>query len=200
MGQKGLIALPQPLYRDGGGTLLIAQPVHPVGLPGAHLLSEAQEGVGALLVDLGLDAVHQVAPLPLYILLFEAAVLGSGAQQHLPHQTGGLLQDVGVVQGVGVVQEAAHEADALGLSLLADGGLDGAAVELIQGGGEGLHVGVLPGAPAENIGQEGVGRRRPGVQRRQEGDGEQIALEFIGLHRRQTDAGQQFPVGHLGHI
>lgn len=107
---------------------------------------------------------------------------------------------MGIVQSVGVVQEAAHEADALGLSLLTDGRLNGTAVELIQGGGEGLHVGMLPCAPAENIGQEGVGRRGLGIQRHHEGNGEQIALEFIGLHRRQTDAGQQFPVGHLGHI
>ena len=197
--QELLIARPEALRRDGPGGGLIAQAVHPEGLSSAHLPLEPQEGVAALVVDLGADAVDQILPLTVGIVAAEYPLLRAGTEQELPQQGGGLLEDGRAVQGVGVVQKAAQEAHALDLAPGADHRFDGAAVQLVQRGGQGLHVGVRLGAPAEDRGEQGVaGRRRP-VQRNQERRPQNAGLEFFGMDRRQMDAGKQFASCRFGH-
>ena len=165
-GQQLLIALPQLPRGEGGGAPLVPQLVHPEGLPLAHELGEAGQGVVPLVVYLGPDAVHQVGPLPRHIVGIKHPLLGAGPQEQLPQQGGGPLQDRLPLQGVGVVQEAGRKPHALSLPLLADDGLDGPAVQLVQGGGQGLQVRVGFRPPAEHRRNQGVGR---GGLRRQGG-------------------------------
>ena len=178
---------------------LISQLVHAVGLSGTHLLGQPEDGVGPLLVDLGLDTVDEVGALLTGVVRAERPVLGIGLQKELPQEADGVLQDAGLPGGKGVVQEAGHKAHRLGLPLFPHRRLNGAAVEVVQGGGEGFQVGMAGGAPPQHIGQQGVGGGRLLRQGGHQGEGEQVALEFIGMHRRQPDAGHQFPVSHLDH-
>ena len=171
-GQQLLIALPQLLRGESGGTPLVPQLVHPEGLPLTHELGEAGQGVIPLVVHLGPDAVHQVGPLPGGVIGAECSVLGIGPQKQLPQQGGGPLQDRLPLQSVGVVQEAGHKPHALGLSLLTDDGLDDPAVQFVQGGGQGLQVRVVRRPPAEHRGDQGVGRGGLRRQRGHQGQGQ----------------------------
>ena len=197
--QQGLIPLPQAVRGDGRSASLIAQLVHAEGLLPAHDLGQAVAGIHPLVVDLAPDAVQQVGLLPGHIVGPEDAVFRGGVQQHLAQQGGGGLQNGLPLQGVGVVQETGHKAHALGLALVAHHGLDGSAIQLVQGGGHGLHIRVGPGAPAEHGGDQGILRRRGPVQGGHQSDGQIRAFELVGVDRAQPHAGEQLPALHFRH-
>ena len=129
----------------------------------------------------------------------EGPVPGVGTEHQLPQQGGRRLQHGGTVQSIGVVQEAAHKAHALCLPLFAHRGLQGTAVQLVQNGGEGFHIRVLRGAPAEHHGQQRLERGLFTGQGQQELHPQHAGFEFLRLHRRQMDAGQKLCPGDLNH-
>ena len=116
---------------------LIPSFVHAEGLLPAHELAQPGAGIAALVVHLGPDPVDQVVLLLMDIVGQEALPPQSGGEEQFAQQGGGGLQDGIPLQGIGVIQKAGHKAYALGLALLADHRLDGAAIQLVQGGGRG---------------------------------------------------------------
>ena len=199
VGQQVAVLLPQHGGLGGRDGLLGTQLVHTVALLGTHLLDEAVGGVGALIVDLRADAVNEIGLLTVHIGPGEDTLLRIGLEQHLAQQTGGGLHDVLPLQGVGIVQEAGHKAHALGLTLLAHGGLDGATVQLVQSGGQRLHIGVYPGAPAQDVGDQGI---QTGLVLRQGGhqsNGQVCTFELVGVDTAQPHTGKKFLPDHIRH-
>ena len=178
---------------------LIPKLVHAEGLLPAHQLAQPGAGIAALVVYLSPDPVNQIVLFLPDIVGQEAFSLGSGGEEQLAQQGCGGLQDGFPLQGVGVVQEAGHKAHALGLALPADNRLDGPAIQLVQGGGEGLQVRMGGSAPAEHRGYQGVGGRGLPLQRRQHGQPQIGAFEFIGVDGAQPHTGHQFPSCYLSH-
>ena len=178
---------------------LIPQLVHAEGLLAAHQLAQPGAGIAALVVYLGADPVDQIALLLPDIVGQEALPHGPGGEEQLAQQGGGGLQDGFSLQGIGVVQKAGHKADTLGLTLLADHRLDGPAIQLVQGGGEGLQIRMGGSAPAEHRGDQGVGGRGLPLQRSHHGQPQIRAFEFIGVDGAQPHTGHQFPSCYLSH-
>ena len=128
------------------------------------------------------------------------SVPGIGLEEQFSQQGGGGLQDFLPLQCVGVVQKAGREAHALGLPLLADHRLNGPAVELVQGGGQGFHIRVDRRPPAEHRGDQRVGPGGPTVQGGHQGEGQIGALKLVGMHCSQPYPGKKLPARNLRHI
>ena len=143
--------VPQLLGRHAAGGLGIPQLVHRIGLLGAHLLYQPEDGPAPLVVDPGSDTVGQIGPLTGHKVLRKHPVLGVGVQQNF-HQGKGGLQHRHTVQGVVIVNKAALESHALALSPLTDRRAQGCAIELVRGSGQALHVGMVPTAPVQDVG------------------------------------------------
>ena len=187
------------LAGDGLGLGLRAQLVDAVGLPLAHEAAQAGEGVLQLIVDFSPDLVDQVGLLAVHIGGDKGLPFPGRAKDQLSQQGGGRLQNMRVTRHEGVVQEAAPEADALDLPFFADDGLNAAAVQIVQGGGQGLHIRVVLGAPAQNLGQQGV--KGGGFLRQwgQKGGGEHGGFEFFRLDHPERYAGGQGSLGDWEH-
>lgn len=122
-----------------GGDLLcrtlIAQAADAIGLRGAHLLQQAEVGPISLVIADGADAVNEVDLLTVHIFLQVVAAMGDGVQKQLAHQLSHGLQQLFTARGEAIVDAAGHKAHALALTIFADGGGDGGAIEGIHGGG-----------------------------------------------------------------
>ena len=150
--EQSPIMVPQLLGRHAAGGLGIPQLVHRIGLLGAHLLYQPEDGPAPLVVDPGSNAVGQIGPLAGHKILGKHPVLRVRVQQNFTHQGKGRLQHCHTVQGIVIVNKAALESHALALSPLTDRRAQGCAVELVRSSGQALHVGMVPTAPIQDIG------------------------------------------------
>ena len=175
----------QLLVVDAAYGVLVAQTQHAVGLIGAHLLHQAHVRPIPLVVFQRPDGVQQILPLAVHIRRHKAAVAGDGVQQQLAHQLRHRLQQLFPAGGKGVVDALCHEAHALPLPFLANGIVDGGAVEGVQGGAEALHVRVAHGAPAQHRRHQGVIPRRLPAQVGDELHAEQARFELALVQVRE---------------
>ena len=153
----------------------------------------------ALVVDLGPNPVHQVGALPFHILTPEAAVLLYRVEEQVPQQGRGGLQNRFPARRIGVIQETACKANTLNRPFFTDVGLDGAAVQLVQRGGQGFHIRrPLRSAPKNEWHQRVQGGRLLPQRGKQRG-AQQTGLKFFGMHRRQMNAGHQVLLRYLDH-
>ena len=174
------------------GRLLIAQAADAVGLPGAHLLQQAEIGPVPLVVADGADAVDEVDLFAVHVFLQIPAAPGDGVQKQLAHQLGHGLQQFFTAQGEAIVDTAGHKAHALTLAIFADGRGDGGAIEGIHGGGQGLHIRIAHGAAVQDRRQKCVIGCPVPVQRRDELGGKTAGFEFPGGQDREVDIGHEF--------
>ena len=178
--EQSPIMVPQLLGRHAAGGLGIPQLVHRIGLLGAHLLYQPEDGPAPLVVDPGSNAVGQIGPLAGHKILGKHPVLRVRVQQNFTHQGKGRLQHCHTVQGIVIVNKAALESHALALSPLTDRRAQGCAVELVRGSGQTLHIGMVPTAPVQDVGNQSVGRGGVRPQGHRQRHAEYTGFELVG--------------------
>ena len=177
---------------DGGGGSFIAEAQHAVMLLGAHLLHQADIGPILLIVADGADAVNEILLLALHIGGDKHAVFQRGSEEQLAQQLRHRLKELLATGGVAVINERGHKAHALALPLLADGVVNLRAVESIEGGGEGFHIGIFRRAAAQHRRQQGVQRGRLLSKRRDEMGAQKPSLKFLCRKVGQKHTGHKF--------
>ena len=188
------------LVVDLGQPRLVTEAADAIGLPGAHLLQKPQIGPVPLVVADGADGVGQIGLLALHIFLQKPAATGHRVQQQLPQQLRRRLQQRFIPGDEPVVDKAGHEAKALRLPPLADGGADLCAVEPIHGRSELLHVRAAHGAAVQHRRQQGVVGRRFLGQRRDELGRQHPGFEFPCRQIGQIHMGHELPALHFHEI
>ena len=195
--QQIVIVAGQLLVVDVLALALAAEASHREVLAAAHLLNAAKQGVPPLLVDAAADGLKHLFPLAVHILLQQEPAAGVGGEQHLAHQLRRVAQHVLPVGQKIPLGDAGVKADALNLPDPAHYRLDSGAVELVEPGGESLHIAVAPCAAAQHIGDEGVEGRGIPLQLGQQIQTQAGGFEFVRAQMAEPYAGENFSACQL---
>ena len=147
-----------------------------------HIVNRLDKGTTGLLIVAKCGYVHN--------LLREQSAAGVGAQEHLAHKIGHVLQERAAGGDEAVVGKARGEAHGLDLAQFPHDGFDGGAVQVVQPGGEGVHIRKTFRAPAQDAGDESVFRGVFPAQAGQQTDAQKAGFELFRVQTAQPYAGQ----------
>ena len=187
----------QLVFRDFARLFDRAERGLAVGLVFAHQLGQAFGRPGARVVFLRRDAVDQALALARGVVRAEHAVLQIRVIQQVGEQADDLGSQPVRTRGIGLVDAVGQKADAQAFALLAHGGFDARAVQLVQRPADRAQVGQLCRAAAQHLRQAGAQRGVRPAEREQQPGAQHRPFEL-----RRGHAGEVHPVAQLfpGHL
>ena len=175
---------------DALGVRLLAEAGHGVVLAAAHVRVQALDGVGALVVHPGADALEQLLALAVDNVGPQQAAARVRVQQEVGHI--GRQPGKHVLAHRAVVGKLGLEAHGLDFTELAHARRDARAVEALELGRDRLQIGQARAAAPQHIRQYGRARRRRAPQLRQQVHAQPRGLELIRAQGGQPHAGENF--------
>ena len=190
--QKAVVLAGELFVVDVLALALAAQAAHGEILIAAHFLHAAHERVAALFVDPAADGLQHLFLLTVHILRQQQAAPGGGGEQQTAQQLADLVQNALAAGEKVPLRDAGIEAHTLDIADTAHNRLHRGAVELVHPGGEGLHIRVTGGAPAQNVGNQRVHGRGFPRQLGQQAQAQAGGLEFLRVQGVQPHTGENF--------
>lgn len=189
-GQHVVVAHGQFAVVDALGVRLLAEAGHGVVLAAAHVRVQALDGVGALVVHPGADALEQLLALAVHNVGPQQAAARVRVQQEVGH----VRREPGkhVLAHRAVVGKLGLKTHGLDLAELAHARRDARAVEAFELGRDRLQIGQARAAAPQHIRQHGRAGRRRAPQLRQQVHAQPRGLELVRAQGGQPHAGENF--------
>ena len=175
---------------DALGVRLFAETGHGVVLAAAHVGVQPLDGVGALVVHAGADALEQLLTLAVHDIRPQQAAARVRVQQEVCHV--GREPGEDLLAHRAVVGKLGLEAHGLDLAELAHARRDARAVEAFELGCDRLQIGQARAAAPQHIRQHGRAGRRRAPQLRQQVHAQPRGLELVRAQGGQPHAGENF--------